>query len=103
MKLYTAHMIEDLLRARVNQLEDENEGAPLSFNQDLLIEDICIALGIDVRQVLDYQPSAANLLHVEDKTTDSAPTTETVLFMDAPPQRPKLAIRKDPTPCPQLT
>jgi hypothetical protein len=57
-RLYTIPSLTAALRTEVLKIEKE-AGAPLGFNQDLLIEDLCIALGVDVALVLGYQPSNA--------------------------------------------
>jgi hypothetical protein len=71
-KLLTTHQITVLLRARVLAIEQEQPG-PLSFDQDLLVEDICQALDVKVQDVLDYVPSAAACLDLAFGTPGHSP------------------------------
>jgi hypothetical protein len=98
-RLFSIPAITDKLKTCILTLEAGME-APLSFDQDLLVEDICQALGVDVEHVLDYTPSAAQFL---DAAFDHVGMTSEGLqhfelhFLRLDPNRPRL---QEETPCP---
>jgi hypothetical protein len=78
-RLYTKETLTTYLRQAIQRIESEAD-APLSFDQDLLIEDLCQTLGVNVAAVLDYRPSNAKLLHPGQTESD-------LLFVGWPAQR----------------
>jgi hypothetical protein len=81
-KLYTTDTLTTALRALIHCIEKEAD-APLGFNQDLLVEDICTALGLDVTQILGYTPSEA---------TNLGFSAADAVFLISEPTRPRLEV-----------
>ena len=97
-RLFSIAAITDKLKTCILSLEREMQ-APLSFDQDLLVEDICLALGVDVRAVLNYAPSNAKCLDAAFNQTGftSAGLHHFELhFLRLDPNRPRL--KEEPCP-----
>ena len=97
-RLFSIAAITDKLKTCILTLEREMQ-APLSFDQDLLVEDICQSLGVHVTAVLNYTPSKAKCLDAAfgkaDANADATDHLE-LHFLRLDPIRPRL--KEEPCP-----